>query len=129
MHFVGEVGNTFRLKRKSHSALYIILTKPNSEGKIVIVPLVKPIKSIQSYGIYTPRDGGNLFKAPRTPKYQDALLVSHESIINYVNEHLDMRDDDCPSDIVKRIITIAIRKGLSSNKILDELSRQYPDIK
>ncbi len=126
MQFLGEVGNTFRLRRKSASFLYVIITKPNKNGLIVVVPLVTPIKSIQSYQIFTARDDGNLFKSPKTPKYQNTQFFIYKNLVAYINSHIDRWDHDCQPDVLREIIAGAFKSGLTAKKFLKDLEEQYP---
>lgn len=128
MAFLGEVGNTFRIVENAlNKKLNVILTEPNN-GFVVVAPFVKPIKGVQTYILFTPKDGGELFQSNKTICYQDARIVLHNMILEDVNKDLNLCGPDCPPDAVRRIVIAAFESGLPSNKILRELANQYPDV-
>jgi hypothetical protein len=128
MHYSGQVGDTFTMEdNPPFKSLFIILTEPNDNGKIVLVSMAKAQYGVQTYVVFTPKDH-KLFRGRVTARYQDANFYDHHKIVKYQNKHIDRCKHHCPSDIIKRIVAGAFDAKQSPIKVLNELQVQYPDI-
>lgn len=129
MAFSGKVGDTFVLKdNPPFSNLYVILTAPNDNGKIVVVGFTRALYAVQNHIVFTEKDDGRLFRGRTTIRYTDATFRDHQKIVDYQNGNPEKCKGDCPNDIIREIVAGAFQAQQSPCNILDELARQYPDI-
>ena len=128
MSFSGKIGDTFTLRENpSFRGLNVILTEPNNNGKVVVIPFGVAVKRKQAYEIFSGKDH-ELFMGNKIPRYLDARLKDHQNIVILQNDNPDRCKGELPQDIIRRVIDGAFRARQSSTNVLDEIARQYPVI-
>jgi len=124
MPFTGKVGDTLRLRDTGASHRYIILTKPNSDGNVVITNFTTA-KHFEWLVTFRPRDNRKLFKKPSTVNYNDARLYPISALTEIVKRN-PKEYVFCSENLVKRIIVGALQSKYTRIEVLEELKAQYP---
>lgn len=125
MPFSGKIGDTVRLRDTGAKHRYIILTKPNHQGDVVILNFTTA-KHFEWLVTFSPRDDKRLFTERCTPNYHDARLYPIDKITIIANNN-PSEYRFCPENLTLRIIIGAFKSRHTSTEIIDELKKQYPD--
>jgi hypothetical protein len=120
MPFSGKVGDSFYLPDAGGGHRYVILTNPNSEGKVIIVNFTD-VKNVHLLPVFTPRDDSHLFTKHSSVNYAFAQLVVRDRLIaNKVD-----RWGFCNLSIIRKIIVGAFQSQHTPIYIIKELRVQY----
>jgi len=125
MPFTGKVGDTLRLRDTGARHRYVILTKPNSDGKVVITNFTTA-KHREWLVTFNPSDNKKLFTEKCTPNYNDALIYPLDSLAEAVKRN-PKEYVFCPENLTKRIIIGALESKHTPLEIIEELKFQYPN--
>ena len=121
MPFTCRIGDSFFLPDTGGRHRYVILTNPNSDGKIVLVNFTDS-KNVESPVIFHPKDDIRLFNKRTGVYYAWAKLVLAANL----TESIIDRWIFCQSDIIKEIVRGAFQSQHTPIEILREISAQYP---
>lgn len=124
MPFTGKVGDTLRLRDIGARHRYIILTKPNNDGNVVIINFTTA-KHFEWLVTFRPRDNRKLFTEKCTPNYTDARIYPISALTKIVKRN-PREYVFCPENIIKRIIRGALESKHTRIEVLEELKVQYP---
>jgi hypothetical protein len=125
MPFTGKVGDTLRLRDIGARHRYIILTKPNSDGNVVIANFTTA-GHFEWLVTFRPRDNRELFKEKSTVNYNDARFYSISALAKVV-ERNPKEYVFCPENLTKEIVIGALQSKFTPIEILEELKGQYPN--
>ena len=122
MPFSGKVGDTLLFDDIGARHRYIILTKPNTDGNVVIINFTtsQPFEWLVTF---SPRDNKRLFTKKCTPNYIDARIYPLKSLLKISPKEYVF----CPENITKRIVIGAFESRHTPLEIIDELRKQYPN--
>lgn len=128
MPFNGKVGDTFHLTDTGGSHRYVILTKQNSDGNVVIVNFTSARYWKEWLVTFTPKDDRDLFVVPKTTvNYADAHIVPFRILIDRVEQKSKSDYKFCAENHVRKIVVGAFQSKLTPIEVLTELSIQYPN--
>ena len=124
MPFTAKVGDTLRLHDIGGHHRYVILTKPNSDGNVVIVNFTtaQPFEWLVTF---SPKDNRRLFTEKCTPNYIDACIYPIDALTRSAKRN-PKEYVPCPENIIKRIIRGALESKHTRIEVLEELKVQYP---
>lgn len=127
MPFTCKVGDTLLIPdtRGTRHHRYIILTKPNKDGNVVLVNFTSARYWKDWPLTFTPKDDKLLFTTKTTVNYADAFICSAQRLRNIAQK----RPQDyrfCAENHVKRIIIKALESRHTPIEVLEELKAQYP---
>ncbi|MFA5309467.1 MAG: hypothetical protein WC370_08310 [Dehalococcoidales bacterium] len=122
MPFSCKIGDSFYLPDIGGRHRYVILTNPNSDGKVVLVNFTDS-SNVDSPVIFGPRDDKLLFSKRTGIYYAYAQLVPANKLKISKIEGWEF----CQLNNVKRIIIGAFKSQHTPIFILKELSTQYPE--
>jgi hypothetical protein len=125
MPFTGKIGDTLRLRDIGARHRYIILTKPNSDGNVVIANFTTA-KHFEWLVTFRPRDNKKLFKEKSTVNYNDACILPLEALTKRAKRKTKSYVF-CPENLTKRIIIGALQSQHTPIGVLEELRIQYPN--
>ena len=125
MPFTGKVGDTLRLRDIGGHHRYIILTKPNSDGNVVIANFTTA-RHFEWLVTFRPRDNRELFKEKSTVNYNDARIYPI-NVLEKIAERNPKQYKFCPENLTKRIVIGAFQSLFTPIEILEELRIQYPN--
>lgn len=125
MPFTGKVGDTLRLRDTGARHRYIILTKPNSDGNVVIANFTTA-RHFEWLVTFRPRDNRELFKEKSTVNYNDARFYPISALAKVV-ERNPKEYVFCPENLTKEIVIGAFQSRFTPIEILEELKGQYPN--
>jgi hypothetical protein len=124
MPFTGKVGDTLRLNDIGGGHRYVILTKPNINGNVVIVSFTSARYWKEWLVTFTTKDNRRLFSKKTTVNYTAARILPVERLINKATRKpKDYRF--CSENHIKRIVIGAFQSQLTPIEILEELKIQY----
>jgi len=121
MPFTCKVGDSFYLPDTGGRHRYVILTKPNSDSKIVLVNFTDS-RNIESPVIFNPKDDKRLFIKRTGVNYAQARLIKIKGLKDIIDGW-----EFCQLNHIKRIVTGAFQSQHTPIYILKELSTQYPE--
>jgi len=124
MPFTGKVGDTLRLRDIRVRHRYIILTKPNREGNVVITNFTTA-KHFEWMVTFSPRDNKKLFTKKCTPNYTDARPYPISALVEIIKRN-PREYVFCPENLTRRIVIGALQSRHTSIEVLEELKAQYP---
>ncbi len=124
MPFSGKPGDTLFLNDTGDGHWYIILTSPNSDGKVVTVNFTTASHYSQLV-VLRPKDNRKLFKKNCTPNYIDARFRSASKLAAIATRH-PKQYQFCNTNVTKKIIIGAIQSRDITQELLGELKIQYP---
>ena len=124
MPFTGKAGDTLRLRDIGARHRYIILTKPNSDGDVVIANFTTA-KHFEWLVTIRPSNNKELFTEKCTPNYHDACLYPLSALTKVAESH-PKEYVFCPQNLTKRIINGALESRHTPIEVLEELKIQYP---
>lgn len=124
MPFTGKVGDTLRLRDIGTRHRYIILTKPNSDGNVVITNFTTA-KHFEWLVTFRPRDNKELFTKKCTPNYNGARIYPLSALAKIVKRN-PKNYVFCPEKLTQRIIIGALQSRYTPIEVLEELKAQYP---
>ena len=104
---------------------YVVLTKPNNDGKVVIVNFTSVRDWKDCPVIFRPKDNKSLFGHLTTISCSDATIVSVASLVNEAQDNPKDYLFCSPRNTQKAIIG-TLESQLTPMEILDELGTQYP---
>ena len=126
MSFSGKVGDTLRLADTGRGHRYVILTKPNSDGNVVVVNFTSASYLKEWLVTFRPKDNKRLFIKQTTVDYSFARIVPVEKL--GVEAKCNPNDYVfCPENLAEKIVTGAFQSQFTRIEVLTELSVQYPD--
>ena len=121
MPFTCKVGDTFCLADSSGHHRYVILTKPNGDGNIVLTNFTSAEAWKDCSVIFRPRDNKKLFTKRTTIDYSYATLISASKLMeSEINNYVF-----CDLDCVRRIVEGALQSQHTPLEIVKELKSQY----
>ena len=121
MPFTCKVGDSFYLPDIGGRHRYVILTKPNNDGKVVLVNFTDP-QNVECHVIFNPKDDKRLFTKRTGVYYARATLIP---TMKLKKSRIDGWEF-CQLNHVKRIIIGAFQSQHTPIFILEELRNQYP---
>lgn len=127
MPFTGKVGDTFRLTDTGGRHRYVIITKPNSDGNVVIANFTSARYWKECLVTFRPRNDRDLFVQTTTVNYADARIVQVQRIIDSVKQKPKSDYKFCAENHVRKIVVGAFQSKLTPIQVLTELSIQYPN--
>ena len=125
MPFTGKVGDTVRLHDIGGHHRYVILTKPNSDGNVVITNFTTS-KHFEWLVTFRPKDNKGLFTEKCSPNYTDAVLYPLSALKEIVKRN-PKQYVYCPENLTKKIVIGALQSQHTPIEILEELKNQYPE--
>lgn len=117
-----EIGDSFYITDYGDRHRYVIITKPNNDGKVVLVNFTSVAVHKECVVVFQPKDDAGLFKIPTTVAYTFAQLADISKVTKY-------RDDGyqrCQPEHTQRIIEGAFQSQFIPLEITIELKEQYP---
>ena len=126
MPFTGKVGDTLYLKDCGENHRYIILTKPNKAGDVVLVNFTSARYWKEWTVTFTPRDDKGLFEHKTTVAYAYSRLVPLQALIDAQKKNRISNYEYCAENHTKKIIIGAFQSDSTPNEIIEELKTQYP---
>jgi len=126
MPFTGKVGDTLHLSDIGGGHRYVILTKPNSDGNVVMANFTSARYWKEWLVTFRPKDDKRLFDKKTTVNYADAQIIPVKKLIeasksNPRGDYVFCREYHC-----KRIISKAFQSQYIPGEVLGELGSQYP---
>jgi hypothetical protein len=122
MPFTCKVGDSFCLTDYGGYHRYIILTKPNEDGKVVLANFTSFADDKECVVIFWPTDDAQLFKKATTISYANARIV----ISSKLEEYKENDYKYCSSVLTQRAIIGAFQSLFTPLEIIQELKNQYP---
>jgi len=114
-----KIGDTF-IPALPDAHLWIVLTEPNEEGKVVIVNLTSGV--FDQSCILEPGDHP-FVRHTSTIRYQKAMLCSHEKLEESVRAGSVRRREPVAMEIVKRIWRGALVSDYTPGKVAKEIKK------
>jgi hypothetical protein len=124
MPFTCKVGDSFYLPDFSGRHRYVILTKPNDDGKVVLVNFTDS-KNVDYNIIFNPKDDGRMFKKRTTVNFAYARFMPVSALMG-TNPPGWMV---CQLNYIKKIVKGTIQSRHTPLEIITELVNQYPEYK
>ena len=126
MPFTGKVGDTLLLRDIGVRHRYVILTKPNSDGNVVVVNFTSASPRKECFVTFRPKDDKRLFNKKTTVNYTDARILPVKALIDKAKRN--PRDYVfCSENHIKKIVIGALQSQFTPIEILEELGIQYPN--
>jgi len=127
--FTCKIGDTLRLSDRGGSHHYVILTKPNSDGNVVIVNFTAARYWKEWKVYFTKKDNKKLFSKKTTVNYADARIISAKESLSIASHNSKSKDDYnyCDENIIEKIVIGAFQSQFTPIEIIVELSNQYPN--
>ena len=122
MPFTCKVGDSFYLPDTGGRHRYVILTKPNSDNKVVLVNFTDS-RNIESPIIFNPKDDKRLFTKRTGVNYAKARLIQIKVLMESVIDGWEF----CQLNHINKIVIGAFQSHHTPIYILKELSTQYPE--
>ena len=117
-----EIGDSFYITDYRDRHRYVIITKPNNDGKVVLVNFTSVAAHKECVVVFQPKDDLGLFKTPTTVAYKYAQLADISKLTRYRNDGYQ----HCQPEHTKRIIEGAFQSQFIPIDITIELKKQYP---
>ncbi|MFC2062957.1 hypothetical protein ACFLS8_03345 [Chloroflexota bacterium] len=120
-----EVGDSFYITDDKNRHRNVVITKPNKNGKIVIVSFTDAASQREYVVLFQPKDDERLFYKLTTVAYFYAKLADTTKL----TKHRNNKNNGycrCKPEHVKRIIKGAFRSEFIPLEIANELIEQYP---
>lgn len=127
MPFNGKVGDSILIDDLGGGHRYVILSKPNSDGEVVIVNFTADKFGKDPSATFRRRDHKQLFSKPTVANYPQATRISL-SVLETEAKKANSDHISCPANIVKIILIGAFQSDFTPTGILEELETQYPDM-
>lgn len=127
MPFTGKVGDSIFIDDLGGGHRYVILTKPNSNDKVVVVNFTAERFDKDCTATFRPRAQPNLFSKPTIVNYPRATIFPLENFKNEATKP-NCAYIYCAEKIVERIIIGAFQSQFTPIGVLNELKEQYPSI-
>ncbi len=124
MPFTGKAGDTLRFRDIGARHRYIILTKPNSDGTVVITNFTTA-KHFEWLVTFKPSDNKKLFTEKCTLNYNNARLYPISALVKIIKRN-PKEYRFCPENLTQRIVIGALQSRHTSIEVLEELKAQYP---
>ncbi len=121
MPFSCKIGDSFFLEDGGGGHRYVILTNPNSEGRLVIVNFTD-VKNVHTLPVFTPKDDPNLFSKHTSVNYSFAQTVIRDRLTKIKIERWVF----CNLHIVRKIVVGAFQSQHIPIYIIKELRKHYP---
>jgi len=126
MPFTGKIGDTLRLTDVGGHHRYVILTKPDINGNVVIANFTSAKYWKEWLVTFTQRDDKQLFDRKTTVNYADAHILPVNTLIDEAKRK--PRDYEfCTENHVRRIVIGAFQSQHTPIGILEGLRIQYPN--
>ena len=127
MTFRCQVGDSVFLNDNGGGHRWVVITKPNKDGKVVMVNFTSAATCPDTAVLFTRNDDKELFSKPTRIHYKYADIFHIKTVMMMVNSTAIVSDyKSCKETIVTTIIDGAFRSEFTSFAILDELKEQYP---
>jgi hypothetical protein len=122
MPFTCKVGDSFYLADSGGHHRYVIITKPNSDGNIVLVNFTSSADYKENLVIFRPKDSRKLFIKRTTVSYGDARFVNATRLAKAKIDNYEF----CDLNHIKRIVIGGMQSRHTPLEIIEELKTQYP---
>lgn len=122
MPFTCGVGDSFFKVDYGDRHRYVVISKPNADGKVVLVNFTRVTPYKECVVIFKPEDDKELFRIPTTINYRNAALASTSNVAKYGDNGYKC----CKAIHIEKIIKGAFQSEFISPEIIDELKVQYP---
>lgn len=128
MPFDCKVGDTAFILDGGGGHKYVVLTNPNTDGKVVRVNFTTSINRADGGKLYTPSDDKDLFQFPSIVPYKLAELYPCDVLREQANrKDVVNHYKPCPQDIMKQIIQDAFESQFTKSDVIEELRVSYPN--
>ncbi|MCX6011551.1 MAG: hypothetical protein NT134_04780 [Chloroflexi bacterium] len=125
MPFTGKVGDTLYLGDIGGRHRYIIISKPNSDGNVIIANFTSATYWREWVVTFTPKHSKRLFDRKTTVNYADARIKPVSKLVEEA-KYRPEKYEFCPENLVKKIVIGALQSRFTQIEILEELKIQYP---
>ena len=122
MPFSCKVGDSFYLPDTGGQHRYVIISKPNSNGKVVLVNFTSAADYKENLVIFRPKDSPKLFIKRTTVSYGDALLADSGRLKTMKIDKYKY----CDLNHIKKIVIGGMQSKHTPLEIVEELKVQYP---
>lgn len=126
MPFTGKIGDTLYLSDIGGHHRYIILSKPNSDGNVVIANFTSARYWKEWLVTFTPRANKRLFDKKTTVNYADTRIIPISKLIKVAKRN-PKQYEFCPENLTEKIVIGALQSQFTPIEILEELRIQYPN--
>lgn len=127
MPFNGKPGDSILIDDPGGGHRYVILTKPNSNGEVIIANFTADKFGKDPAVKFGRRHPSRLFSKPTAVNYSSAYKIDIEKLKSEAAKP-GCRYRYCPADVINRIILGAFQSNFTPTGIQSELEIQYPDI-
>jgi hypothetical protein len=123
MPFTGKRGDSFYLPDGGGHHRYVILTNPDSNGKVVVINFTDAQNPTDCPVIFNPKDDPKLFTKRTTINCAYAQVISVAKLKASKIDRWEM----CQLNNVKQAVIGAFRSQHTPTFIIDALKVQYPN--
>jgi len=117
-----EIGDSFYITDHRDRHRWVVITRPNKDGKVVIVNFTRVASHKECVVLFQPKDDGELFNRLTTVAYSYATLADITKLV----KHRDNGYYYCQPEHIQRIIKGAFQSQFIPLEITIELKEQYP---
>jgi hypothetical protein len=128
MSFRCRIGDSIFINDNGGGHRYVVISKPNQKGCIIIVNFTSASSCIDKTVTFTKYDDKNLFDHPTNVNYRYAQIISSDNLLQEA-KRLDTVNHYflCNEEIINKIVIGAFQSQFTPIEIIMELSIQYPE--
>ncbi len=123
-----QPGDTVFLNDDGGGHRWVVITKPNKDGCVVMVNFTDAASCPDRTVLFTRRSDKNIFDKPTRVHYIYAEIIKTDILIKRANSKGIVSDyKPCKETILSEIIDGAFKSDFTTYEILEELGIHYPE--